>query len=744
MRRAAEPETPELGTRYRAASKARVGGVGSVIEAIDTLLDRHVAIKFLHDPGMSVESAIREARVMAGLRHRSICRVLEVVLDPPAGVRREAWRPFIVMEWVEGQRLSDAWQSMPFERRLLLFTQVVEAVASMHAVGLVHRDLKPSNILCDREGVPVLVDFGLSGRVGIGQRLGGTPGWSAPEQFAPDAEVGPAADVFALGVLFFNMLTGALPFDGMSTADVLRRAREGDAPLPESLRPGIAAPLQRIALAAIDPDPPDRYRDAAALLADLRRFRAGETVLAKPRRLYNRFGEEIERHLADTERWQKQGLAIESELRPIRDGLRMLQRPESPWILDSRRLSFSQVTMYLGGWLLVLAMTIGVWNTTEILRSQGARLDATLPAGLAALVTALGFGLLRLGEQRTALGFLFTSAVVVPLALWQFLRIEDLLGSDARIPLSFGGIGLSNAQQMLVAGSGLALSLLYRRLVPSTAFTLLAVIAGVWVWLALGCRLLDGAPGSRESAGELLRWITCAASALVAFGLLLDRRSSRPAADLLTITPPRDGSPALVVGLVLTLLCLAGLAWMVPEWIWFHPLDRASGGGITREPTDTQRAGGLLGAGMLLLTLSLGLGAPSATPLRDRCGRALRWFVPSFILIPIAWLEIEAASPGWGFWMALLAAAAVGFVASSALLQWRPFLLSGLLAFIDVFTRSFIRVDQLPGEASGRKLALTVGVAVLGVLVMLMASYPERTMRAVISLRRRISSLSIR
>ncbi|MFM7807643.1 MAG: hypothetical protein ACKPEA_06890, partial [Planctomycetota bacterium] len=470
----------------------------------------------------------------------------------------------------------------------------------------------------------------------------------------------------------------------------------------------------------------------------------GETVLARPRRLYNRFGEEIERHLGDTDRWQKQGLAIESELRPIRDGLRMLQRPESPWILDSRRLSFSQVTMYLGGWLLVLAMTVGVWNTTEVLRAQGGRLDCTLSVGLAALVTVIGLALMRLGEQRAALGFLFTSAVVVPIAAWQGLRAGDVLADDGRMLLSFSQVGLSNAQQLVIAGSGLALALLYRQLIPSTAFTLIVVLCGVWVWLTIGVRMLDGARPARDSVGELLRWLGCAASALLVAGLLYDRRSNQPAADLLAVAPPRDGSPTLAVAVVLVVIVLASLSWIVPEWIWFLPLGHDPNGRLTDMPTVKQRAAGFLGSGMLLLTLSLGLGGRGVTPLRDRCARALRWLIPSFILLPIAWLEVEDASPGWSFWLGMLAVAGLSLVASSALLQWRPFLLSGLFAFFDVFVRAFVRIEQLPGESGARKLALTIGVALLGVVVMVMASYPERTMRAVGRLKHRLRQLSAR
>ena len=729
------------GGRYRIVSEAKAGGMGAVAEAVDTLLDRRVAVKFLRrfagDEART--TVIREARAMAALRHRSICRVLEVVLDPPTPTAAGSWRPFIVMEWVDGAPISSGWGTMPFERRLAVFEQVVEGVAAMHAAGLVHRDLKPSNILLDSEGIPVIVDFGISARSGSDDRFGGTPGWSAPEQFDHEGTVGPAADVFSLGVLFYNVLTGALPFEGSSTADLLRRAREGDAPLPDSLVPGLSPQLQRIALAAIDPDPGDRYADASALLADIRRFRAGETVLARPRRLYTRFADELENHLADAERWRRQGLATEEEVRPIRDAIRALQRPESPWVLDSRRLSRSQVAMYVGGWLLILALTVGVWNTADLLRERGAALPWTVPALLAAVVTLAGVCLAWAGEQRAALGFLFTGAIALPAALWHFLRDTRLLaaaegGNDL---VREASLGLSNDQQLAVSGAGLLLALLWRRRTPSSAFTLLAVAFGAWCAFAVGLRYFELSGPDRLVFGQMARWMVLPAAALVALGTWFDRRSNKPVMGLLAITGPRDGGPTLVAGLVIAVLSLTALCAYAPEWFWFRSLETDAEGTVSRSASVTMRASAFLGSGVILLALSLGLGM-RPTPLRDWCSRALRWLVPSFLLLPIVWLELEEAAPGWGFWMVALGGVSLGLVAASALLQWRPFLLSGLLGLLDLFVRAFMRIDrEFDGSAAG-KLSLMVGAALAGIAIMVVATYPERTFRSAAALVRRL------
>ena len=738
MRRAA---ALDLGPRYQLVAEAGSGGMGTVAEALDTLLDRRVAIKFLrHFDGESARATvIREARAMAALRHRSICRVLEVVLDPPLAADPDAWHPFIVMEWVAGSALSSAWRGLAFEKRLALFEMVAEGVAAMHAAGLVHRDLKPSNILCDSDGVPVIVDFGLSARAGGGhETLGGTPGWSAPEQFEPGAEVGPAADVFALGVLFYNMLTDATPFDGASTAEVLKKTREGDAPLPESFVPGIAAPLQRIALAAIDPDPVQRYADAAAMLADIRRFKAGETVLARPRRLFTRFADEIERHLSDVARWQKQGLATEHEVRAIRDGLRVLQRPESPWILDSRRLSWSQVAMYLGGWLLLLAMTVGIWNTTEIWRERGVALPWLIPGVLALAVTVAGFVLAWIGEQRAALGFLFTSALAIPIAAWQFMRAEDLLDrwSGGREVFGDDDLGFSYNQQLTLALVGVVLAVAYRRRVPSTAFTLLAVLFGLWVAHAVGIRYFSDDGEMREMVGQIPRLLVVPSVALVFVGVWFDRRSNRPSAELLAESGPRDGGPMLVTGLLFAILMLSVGAYLVPEWFWLRSIAVDEEGLKLREPTVAMRASAFLAIGVLLLGTSLALGV-RPTPLRDWCSRAMRWLVPSFLLLPIAWLELEEAAPGWGFWMFVLGAVSLALVAASAALQWRPFLISGLLGFLDLFVRAFMRIDAEMEDGTATKLWVMLGVAIAGVATMVAASYPDRVLRALAGVARR-------
>lgn len=729
---ATEARPSDLLGRYRIVGDAGKGGMGTVCEAVDTLLNRRVAIKFLSVfvGEAARERMIHEARAMAGLRHRSICRVIEVVLDPPSGTDRDSWRPFMVMEWIAGPTLASAWPLLPIEKRLSSFEQVVEAVASMHAAGIVHRDLKPANILLDREDAPIVVDFGLSARQGDDDAPGGTPGWSAPEQFDARGEVGPSADVFALGALLYNLLTGVLPFDAPTAGDVLRRAREGDVQLPEAVVPGIAPPLQRIALAAIDPDPAHRYADAAAMLADLRRFRAGDTVLARPRQLFTRFSDEVERHLSDAERWRKQGLASEQEVRPIVDGLRVLQRPESPWVLDSRRLSASQVSLYLGGWLIVLALTVGVWNTSDLWRAKGAALPWLVPSILAAIVTATGLYLAAAGEQRPALGFLFTSALAVPTAAWQFMRTVGLLEAPTgqRNLIAHREAGLSNSQQLALALIGLMLGLVYRLRTPSTAFTLIATLFALWAVFALGLRYFDYETADRVVFGQMAAWMLLPCAVLVLGGVVLDGWSNRPARDLLVVAGPRDGGPILVTALIGLVAMLVTLAAQVPEWYWFGQ-ERRDEQGVVLSADPEHRALAFLMLGLALFTLSSWLRL-RPTSLRDWCARALRWLVPSFVLIPVVWLEVDGSRPGWQFWLLVLAIASVGLVAASSILQWRPFLVSGLLGTADLVVRGFYRFDRDLDASPNARILMMLGLACTGMVVMLLASYPDRAARS--------------
>ena len=723
-----------VGSRYRIVAVAGAGGMGQVVEAIDSVLQRRVALKFLREEGSRSlldpagrDRLIQEARSVAGLRHQGVCRVIEVAIDPPAGADAENWRPFLVMEWIQGVDCSRWSRTLSAQDRLSLFTKIVHAVAAMHGAGLLHLDLKPPNILVDPNGEPILVDFGLSrGRTagGAAPIVGGTPGWSAPEQFSPDAHVGASADVFALGVLPYELLTGRRPFEGATAAELVERTQEGRPALPESIDPDVDPALQRICLVALDPDPQRRYSDAAMLAADLRRRAEGKAVLARPRQLLEEFAQQVELTVEAIDRWRRQGMATDDEARGLVQLLTRLKRPESPWILESRRLSLSQVSLYFGGWCLLLVLTIGAWRAERSLASIVPAFAWLVPLALVGAVAAVGMIIHRRGEWRIAFGFLLTTCLAIPAATWNSLRIGGWLAADeatsAAQLVPEPSVGLSNSQMLATGAAWLAASVAFRFLLPSAAFALLGSIAVFATWMPLWLRLFLAEGAGRIDGGHAALWSLVAGLGLVAAAWWRDAIDTRASSDALWKSRISDAGAIMSVGLVGVVASLSALAWFAPELAWGRPPAIPAGASRLPPPTIEARAAAFLMVGVLLLSLSV-LFTRRGTPLRDRAARALRWIVPSFILLPIAWLEVENGWPGWKPWLAFLAAGSTLTIYASVWQQWRPFLLTGLVYFGEAVARSFRRIGEVWDDDTWVTLALFLLLAGMGLGLMVAA-----------------------
>ena len=287
-----------LAGQYEILEQIGEGSSGLVFKARDIKLGRMVAIKSLGSSSgdESCAVAVQEARHFATINHPNIAAIHNVCDDPLS--------PCIVMELIDGVPVTQAMTGLPVEQQLKAFAQLLEAVTQLHLWGLVHCDLKPANVLVDHQRHVKLVDPGIAQKAGARRAIPRNASVSAPEQLSGDAAA-PAADVFALGIILFEMLTGERPFAGRSTKETITHITSQNPPLPRSLRPEIPAAVQAICLTALEKDPTRRYASAREFLLDLRRWQAGEAVVADPTLLTAVLEHGIERHVHDLRRWQQ-------------------------------------------------------------------------------------------------------------------------------------------------------------------------------------------------------------------------------------------------------------------------------------------------------------------------------------------------------------------------------------------------------------------------------------------------------
>lgn len=279
--RAADGSAARVG-RFELVQEVGSGAFGRVYRGFDPELGREVAVKVPHPHAVSAtnrERAVREARCSARLRHPHIVALYEVVEHDRL--------PVLVSEFVDGEPLS-VWSGgapIPPAKAAALAVTLAEALHHAHSQGVVHRDVKPSNVLIDREGNPRLLDFGLA-RLDAADTLTadgdllGTPAYMAPEIIA-GATADARADLYSLGVVLYELLTGERPFRGTTRAVLAQIAADHPVP-PRRLIPDLPRDLETICLKAMAQEPVDRYPTAADLADDLRRWARGEPVVARP------------------------------------------------------------------------------------------------------------------------------------------------------------------------------------------------------------------------------------------------------------------------------------------------------------------------------------------------------------------------------------------------------------------------------------------------------------------------------
>jgi WD40 repeat protein/Flp pilus assembly protein TadD/tRNA A-37 threonylcarbamoyl transferase component Bud32 len=262
------------------------GGMGVVYRARQTLLNRPCALKMIlageYANNEAIVRFLAEAEAVARLQHPSIVQIHHI--GQVDGL------PFFELEYVEGGSLDKRLDGTPWPSRRAaeLAEALARGVAEAHRLGIVHRDLKPGNVLLSADGTPKITDFGLAKSLAMDSGLTrtnsimGSPGYMAPEQAEGRVrQVGPLADVYALGAILYELLTGRPPFRGATVLETLEQAKTAEPVPPSRLVPGLPPDIETIALKCLQKEPAKRYDSAAALAEDLRRFLAGESILAR-------------------------------------------------------------------------------------------------------------------------------------------------------------------------------------------------------------------------------------------------------------------------------------------------------------------------------------------------------------------------------------------------------------------------------------------------------------------------------
>lgn len=277
------------------------GGMGIVFRARQKSLNRIVALKMalsgVYASSHDRERFQREAEAVAALSHPNIVQIHDV--------GESGGRPYFTMEFLEGGSLAQKVNGTPQPVRdtAQLLATVAEGVDSAHQRSIVHRDLKPSNILLAIDGTPKISDFGLARR--LNEREGitrtgttlGTPSYMAPEQASPAAGiVGPAADIYALGAILYEMLTGQPPFHSESPAQTIQQVLTRDPVPPSRLNNKVPRDLETICLQCLRKEQHLRYDRAASLAEDLQRFLRGEAITARHEGRLRRLARQIRRH----------------------------------------------------------------------------------------------------------------------------------------------------------------------------------------------------------------------------------------------------------------------------------------------------------------------------------------------------------------------------------------------------------------------------------------------------------------
>ncbi len=264
-------------SHYKILEKLGEGGMGVVYKAEDTKLNRMVALKFLppHLNASEQDKArfIQEAKAAATLDHPNICTIYSIEEYDSASSRQI----FIAMQFIDGQLLRDRMSGLSIKHAIDLGIQVADGLAAAHEKGIVHRDIKPENIMVRKDGIVQIMDFGLAKLKGVSRLTKegstvGTAGYMSPEQIQ-GGDADHRSDIFALGVLLYEMMTGQLPFKGVHETAIAYEIVNVDAAPMSAVKNDISPELDHIVLECLEKEPSERYQSTAEIAKELKRFK---------------------------------------------------------------------------------------------------------------------------------------------------------------------------------------------------------------------------------------------------------------------------------------------------------------------------------------------------------------------------------------------------------------------------------------------------------------------------------------
>ncbi len=274
---------------YKILEKLGEGGMGEVYKAQDTKLDRFVALKFLPSQMSASEDDkarfIQEAKAASAMNHPNVCTIYDI--------QENDGKLFIVMEYVEGKTLKDKKDSLSEKQILEIGIQVAEGLAAAHEKGIVHRDIKPENIMIRKDGIAQIMDFGLAklretsgvSRLTKAGTTMGTMGYMSPEQ-VQGLDVDHRTDIFSLGVVIYELLSGESPFKGMHETAIMYEIVNVDPPPISTIKEGINPELDQLILECLEKDKDERFQSAKELARSLRKLKRGSTG-NRTSRMYN-------------------------------------------------------------------------------------------------------------------------------------------------------------------------------------------------------------------------------------------------------------------------------------------------------------------------------------------------------------------------------------------------------------------------------------------------------------------------